>query len=65
MFAVLYKELSHLVDHVALWVPAFIAHVPVDLHELLQNGTVTTSAFCRESGRVVEMAVDVAFVFVV
>lgn len=56
---------AHLVDHVAFWVPTFISHVPVDLHKLLENRTVAAGAFGCESCRVVEVAINVAVVFVV
>ena len=34
-----------LVDHVALRVLAFVPFIPIDLHELLENGTITPCAF--------------------
>ena len=36
---------TQLVDHITFWMPAFVAHVPVDLDELLENGTITPCAF--------------------
>ena len=52
-------------DHVALWVPALIAHVAVDLDKLLEDGARAAYALCREASRVVKVAVDVLVVLVV
>lgn len=41
---------AYFVNHVALWMPAFISVVPVDLDELFQNRAVTTRTFCSETG---------------
>jgi hypothetical protein len=29
------RESTYLVDHVTLWMPAFVSHISIDLHELL------------------------------
>jgi hypothetical protein len=57
--------LTHLVDHVAFWMPAFISHVPIDLHELFENRTVATSTFGGESRRIVEMTINIAVVLII
>ena len=35
--------MTHFVNHVTFGMPAFVAVVTVDLHELLQNRTITSS----------------------
>jgi hypothetical protein len=45
--------------------PTFILHIPIDLHKLFQYRTIATSTFRGKSRGIVEMAVDVAFVFIV
>jgi hypothetical protein len=57
--------MTHLVDHVALRVPAFVAIVAVDLHKLLQYRTITSCALRCEPRRVVKMAVHVIFMLIV
>lgn len=52
-------------DHVTLWMPTLIAHISIDLYKLLQDRTPAPNALCRKSSRVMEMAVDVALVFVI
>ena len=52
-------------DHVALWMPALIAHVAIDLDELLEDRAVAADALGRESGGEVEVAVYVVVVLVV
>ena len=56
---------THLVDHITFWVPALVAHIAVDLDELLEDRGVAADAFRRETRAVVEVAVDVARVLVV
>ena len=56
---------THLVDHITFWMPAFVAHVPVDLDELLENGTITPCAFRGKTSGVVEMTIDIVFMFVI
>jgi hypothetical protein len=56
---------TDLVDHVTFWMPALVAHVPIDLHELLQNCGVATRTFCRKARRIMIMAVHVAVVFII
>ena len=45
--------------------PTLILHIPIDLHKLLQNRTIATRTLGRESGRIMEMTIDVPFMFVV
>ena len=45
--------------------PTFVPRVPVDLHKLLENRAVATSAFGRISRGIVEMTIDISFMFVV
>ena len=45
--------------------PTFVPRVPVDLHKLLENRAVATSAFGRISRGIVEMAIDVSLMLVV
>ena len=45
--------------------PVLIDTVAEDLDELLQDGSLTTIALLRKFGRVVVMAVHIAFVLVV
>jgi len=56
---------TDLVDHVAFWMPAFVTHVPIDLHELLQNCSITACAFCRKARRIMVMTVHVIIVFII
>ena len=55
----------HLVDHVALGVPSFVPIVRIDLHELLENGTIAPCAFRGKTSGVVEMTIDIVFMFVI
>lgn len=59
------RQEANLVDHITFWVPALISHVSVDLDELLQDRSAAPGALCRESCRVVVMAIDIPVVFVV
>ena len=59
------RFIAYLVDHVAFWVPALVAHIAVDLHELLEDRGVAPDAFRREACAVVEVAVHVSGVLVV
>lgn len=45
--------------------PCLLAHVPVDLDELLKDGRVASGAAVSKAGRVVEVAVDAIFVLVI
>ena len=45
--------------------PTFILHIPIDFHKLLQNSRITAGAFRSESCRVMEMTIDISFVFVI
>jgi len=56
---------THLVDHVTLRMPAFIFHIPINLHKLFEDGAMASRAFCREAGRVMKVAVDIAVVFII
>jgi hypothetical protein len=56
---------TNLVDHIALWMPALVSIVAIDLHELLENRTRASRTFCGEPGRVVVVTVHVAFVLVI
>ena len=55
----------YLVDHVTFWMPTFVSHVAIYFHKLFEDGAGAAGAFCSEAGRVVEMAVYVAVVFIV
>ena len=59
------RATTYLVDHVALWVPALVALVPLDLDELFEDGRIASGAFRRPSGRIVIMAEHVSLVFVI
>ena len=48
-----------LVDHVALGVPAFVPIIPIDLHELLENGIITHCVFRGKTSGVVGMTIDI------
>ena len=56
---------TYLVDHIALGVPAFAPIIPIDLRELLENGTITPCAFRGKTSGVVEMTIDIVFMFVI
>lgn len=45
--------------------PTFISHVTIDFDKLLQYSTVAASALCSEPCRIVEVAENVAFMFIV
>ena len=45
--------------------PTLILHIPIDLDKLFQNGRITTGAFRSESSGVVEMAINISFMFVI
>jgi hypothetical protein len=53
------------VHHIALRMPRLLAHVSVDLDELLKDGRVTASAAVGKAGRVVEVAIDTVFMLVI
>lgn len=55
----------HLVNHVAFRVPVLVHVVAIDLYELLEYGGLAAGTFHGKAGRVVEVAVDSAGVFVV
>ena len=59
------RATTYLVDHVAFRVPALVAHIAVDLDELLEDRGVAADAFRCETRAVVEVAVDVSRVLVV
>jgi hypothetical protein len=52
-------------DHIAFGMPTLILHVSIDLHVLLQNGTVAANAFRREAGRIMVMAINIVLVLVI
>lgn len=52
-------------DHVTLWMPALVTHIPVDLHKLLEDSASTADTLCCEPSRIMKMTVDVTLVFVV
>ena len=60
-----YAPTIHLVDHIALGVPAFAPIIPIDLRELLENGTITPCAFRGNTSGVMEMTTDIVFMFVI
>lgn len=41
---------AYLVDHVALWMPALVPHVSIDLDKLFQYRTAATRAFRGKAG---------------
>ena len=45
--------------------PAFVPIIPIDLHEMLENGTVTPYAFRGKTGGVVETTIDIVSVSVI
>ena len=51
--------------HITFRVPVLVDSVAEDLDELLQDGSLTPIALLREFGRVVVVAVHIAFVLVV
>jgi hypothetical protein len=59
------EGVAYLVYHIALWMPTFVAHVPVDLHELFQYGAIATHTFRSKSCRIVKVAIDVVLVFII
>jgi hypothetical protein len=56
---------AYLVDHVTLWMPALVPHVAIDLDKLLQDGSTAPSTLCRETSRVVEVAVYIPVMLVI
>lgn len=56
---------AYLVDHVALWMPALVPHITIDLDKLLQDRTTATRAFGGKTRRVMKMAIHITIVFVV
>jgi hypothetical protein len=56
---------TDLVDHVTLRVPALITHVSIDLHELLENGSIATCALGGKARRVMVMTVYVVVVLII
>ena len=61
----MYFLFTDLVNHVAFWVPAFVAHVPIDLHKLLQNCGIAARTFCRKARRIMVMAVYVVVALII
>ena len=59
------RNLTYLVDHVAFGMPAFVSRIPVDLHELLQNGTIAPGALGGESCGVMVMTIHIAVMLIV
>lgn len=53
------------VDHITLRMPMLVLAIAEDFHELLQDGRVAAVASLGELGRVVEVTIDLAFVFIV
>ena len=53
------------VNHVTFGMPVLIHTIAEDLHELLQDGSLTSIALLRKFGGVVVVAVYIAFVLVV
>ena len=45
--------------------PALVPHVPIDLHELLQDSAIAPGTLGGESGGIVEMAIYVALMLIV
>jgi hypothetical protein len=45
--------------------PAFVSHVPIYLHELLEYGATTSGALRRETSRIVEVAKHVPVMLVI
>lgn len=52
-----YRDGTYLGYHVALWMPALVLSIPVHLHKLLENGSLTSDALDGEAGRIVKVAV--------
>ena len=45
--------------------PTFIAHIAIDLYKLFKDCTTAADTLCREPSRVMEVTVDVPFMFIV
>ena len=59
------SDTTDLVNHVAFWVPTFVAHVPINLHKLLQNGSIATCTLGGKACRVMIMAIYVIVVLII
>ena len=53
------KWSMYLVDHVASRMQTFVPIIPIDLHELLENGTITPCAFRGKTSGVVGATIDI------
>ena len=60
-----FEFITDLVNHVTLRMPTLISHVPIDLHELFQNGSVAANAFGSNTRRVVVMTIYVLVVLII
>ena len=56
---------TYLVDHVTFRMPALITHIPINLHELLQNRSAAANASDRTTRRVMVMAIYVVVVLII
>jgi hypothetical protein len=56
---------TDLVNHVTLRVPTLVTHVSIDLHKLLENGSIATCALGGKARRVMVMTIYVVVVLVV
>jgi hypothetical protein len=56
---------TNLVYHITFRVPTFVAHVTIDLHELLENRTVAAGALGCEAGRIMKMTVYVPIMLII
>jgi hypothetical protein len=45
--------------------PAFVFHIPIDLNKLFEDGTAATSALGGKPRGIVEVAVDIAIMFII
>jgi len=52
-------------DHITFWVPTFVAAIAIDLDELLEDRASAPNALCSKPGGIMEMAIDIPFVFIV
>ena len=59
------SDIPVLVYHITFGVPVLIDSIAEDFDELLQDGSLTSIALLRKLGRVMVVAVDIAFVLVV
>jgi hypothetical protein len=60
-----FEFITDLVDHVTLWMPTLISLIPINLHELFQNGGLAANALGGKTRRVVVMTICVFIVLII